>query len=531
MIHDGLRRHFLRGALGVAGAGMPAASKPELDAPASAASVRAYGAVGDGRHLDTRPIQAAVDACAASGGGTVLFPPGTYVSGTIFLRSRVTLHLEAGATILGSMDLADYPAMAPKIRSYTDKYADKSLLYGEDLDEIAITGRGVIDGRGAAFLGGYKHRPNTFRIIGCRNVLVSGVTLKNSPGWMQHYLACEGLTIRDITVDTRRKIQNNDGMDIDSCQRVRISGCDISCGDDAICLKSTLHRPCKDIVITNCVLSALCNGIKFGTESMGGFENIAIANCTIYETWLSGIALETVDGGTLDRVAVSNIVMHRVGNPIFIRLGSRGRPVQPGGVRLPAGRLRNVVISNIEAVATEFTGGSVTGLAGYEVENVTLENIRLEFPGGGTRELARREIPELPESYPEFSMFGDLPSYGLFCRHVKNLNLRNIELSVAKRDDRPALRCENVQGMELAGAICNGPSEARSAVVFHNVRDAFVHGCRSPRFPGAWLEVSGQESSGITLRANDFSRAARAVEVLDSGSGARVVDNGRDSGD
>jgi hypothetical protein len=270
----------------------------------------------------------------------------------------------------------------------------------------------------------------------------------------------------------------------------------------------------------------LCNGIKLGTESMGGFENVVIGNCSIEPAQLSGIAIETVDGGTLDGVTISNIVMRSVGNPLFIRLGARGRPVQPGGPRLPPGRLRNVTISNLDATATELTGSSITGLAGHEVENVTLDNVRMVFPGGGKRELAQRAVAELPEAYPEYGMFGDLPAYGLFCRHVKNLLPRNVEMRVEGSGGRPALWCDDIQELLLAGASSSGLTDARAAVVFHDVRDALVYGCRSPRFSGVWLEISGARSGGIALRANDLSRAGRTVQVGRSGGEFRTLDGG-----
>ena len=180
------------------------------------------------------------------------------------------------------------------------------------------------------------------------------------------------------------------------------------------------------MVVANCVLSTACNALKLGTESNGGFENIAISNCTIYDTRLAGIALEMVDGGVLDRVTISNIVMNGVATPIFIRLGDRARPFTEGGARPPVGKLRNVSIANVQAAGAGGVGCAIAGLPGHAIENVVLENLRLTFAGGGKRADARREIPENAEKYPEHSMFGTLPAYGFYCRHVKGLSLRNI---------------------------------------------------------------------------------------------------------
>ena len=245
---------------------------------------------------------------------------------------------------------------------------------------------------------------------------------------------------------------NNDGIDIDSCDRVRISDCEISSGDDAIVLKSTCARPTKNAVITNCVLSTHCNALKLGTESNGGFENIAISNCTIYDTRLSGIALESVDGGRLDRVQVSNIAMDGVGAPIFIRLGNRGRPFEAGGPQQPPGRLRNIIIRDVQAVRASRIGCAISGLPGHPIEDLTLDNLRLEFEGGGKPSHARGDVPEYPDKYPEHSMFGTLPAYGFYCRHVRRLHVRDVHLTSAQPDDRPALLTEDVEGLEVSSS-------------------------------------------------------------------------------
>jgi polygalacturonase len=493
----------MQGLVASTGVSLAAHGAPAPDAARKAVfPVREFGALGDGARLDTKSIQAAVDACAAVGGGNVYFAPGAYLSGTIFLKNGVALYLEAGATLLGSKRLEDYPVTVSKIRSFTGTYTDKSLIYGEGLSNIAILGRGVIDGQGAAFHGPYKVRPYMIRIIDCRGVLVADVTIRNSPMWVQHYLASDQIEIRNVTVHSLVN-QNNDGIDIDGCQRVRISDCEIVSGDDAIVLKSTLNRPCRDIAVTNCVLSTRCNALKLGTESNGGFENIVVSNCTIYETNLAGIAVEMVDGGLLDRVLFNNIAIQKAGAPIFIRLGNRARPFEQNGPRPPVGVLRNVMISNIEAVASRGHGCSITGLAGHQAENITIENVRISFPGGGTTEDVSREVPENADKYPEFKMFGMLPAYGFYCRHVRNLKLRHIETRLEGRDARPALVCDDVQDLELSGSRFAVEDGVRAAVRFRDVRDAFVHGCRSKRRAAEWLEISGGKDS-VAMQANNL---------------------------
>ncbi len=406
--------------------------------------VRDYGAKPDGKTLCTTFIQKAIDACSQSGGGTVYLSPGTFLSGTIYFKTGVTLRLAAGSTLLGSTDLKDYPPTVQAFRSYTDNYTDKSLIYGENVERIAITGEGTIDGRGASFEGPYKVRPYMIRFSQCRNVTVKDVTLRNSPMWVQHYLACDDVRVTGVTVRSLVN-HNNDGINIDSCRRVIISDCNIESGDDAIVLKSTSARVCRDVVVSNCVLSSRCNALKMGTESNGGFKNIVITGCSIYDTRLAGVALEIVDGGTMDRVVVSNITMSKVGAPIFLRLGNRARPFKKNMETPGMGIMRNITISNIEATGANPTGCAISGLPEAKIENVTLSNVRLSFEGGGTKADAEREIPEKPADYPEYSMFGKLSAYGLYCRHVKGLKLFNVQLQLEKPDRRHAVVFEDVE--------------------------------------------------------------------------------------
>jgi len=406
--------------------------------------VRDYGAKSDGKTLCTTSIQKTIDACSQSGGGTVYLPPGTFLSGTIYFKTGVTLRLAAGCTLLGSTDLKDYPRTVQVFRSYTDNYTDKSLIYGENVERIAITGEGTIDGQGASFEGPYKVRPYMIRFIQCRDVTVKDVTIKDSPMWVQHFLACDDVRITGITVRSLVN-HNNDGIDIDSCRRVVISDCNIESGDDAIVLKSTSARICRDVVVSNCILSSRCNALKMGTESNGGFQNIVITGCSIYDTRLAGIALEIVDGGTMDRVVISNITMNKVGAPLFVRLGNRARMFKNDMEKPGMGIMRNITISNIEATGANPTGCAISGLPQAKIENVTLSNVRLSFEGGGTKADAAREIPEKPADYPEYSMFDRLSAYGLYCRHVKGLKLFNVQLQLEKPDHRHAVVFEDVE--------------------------------------------------------------------------------------
>ena len=469
-----------------------------------------YGAKADGRTLCTNSIQAAIDECFKAGGGTVYLGGGTFVSGTLVVKNGVTLRLAAGCTLSGSEDLNDYPPRVQEFRSYTDNYTDKSLIYAEKAERIAVTGRGVIDGHGDVFKGPYKVRPYIIRFIQCKGVTVEDVTIKNSPMWVQHYLACDDVRISGVTVRSRVN-SNNDGINIDCSQNVRISDCDIWSGDDAIVLKSTADRPCRNVVVSNCVLSSICNGLKMGTESNGGFENIAISNCAVYDTKLAGLAIEIVDGGTMDRVVVSNITMSGVGAPIFVRLGNRARPYKEGMDKPQVGALRNVTISNIEATACGPTGCAISGLPEKRIENLTLSNIRLSFAGGGTKDEAARAVPEKETAYPEYSMFGALPGYGFFCRHVNGLKLSNVQVQLEKNDGRHALVLDDVEDAVIDGfdaPVCRGGS---STIRLSDAKDVFISGCRPRTGTDVFLEVQGTKSEGIVLIGNDFSNTEKVL--------------------
>ncbi|MFP4499852.1 MAG: glycoside hydrolase family 28 protein [Candidatus Hydrogenedentota bacterium] len=458
-----------------------------LAARAADFNVRNHGAAGDGETLDTTAIQAAVDACHEAGGGRVLLDAGTYRTGTVFLKSGVTLHLVAGAVLRGSTALDDYPVTHPDFRSYTDNYTERSLIYAERAENTGITGHGVIDGSGAEFEGEYKVRPYMIRSVECRDVAIEDVTLRNSAMWTMHLLGCDNVRVNGVTIRTKVN-KNNDGLDVDCSKNVRIANCDISSGDDAIVLKSTAFRATENVVITNCVLNTDCNALKMGTESNGGFKNITINNCVIYDTRLAGLALEIVDGGTMDQVAVSNITMNGVGCPIFIRLGNRARPPWDGAKVAGVGTLRNVSISNIEARALDTIGCSITGLPGHPVENITLRDVRLTMPGGKRSRRDPFAVPQHEAKYPEYSMFGSLPSYGFFIRHAENLRLDGITLRTGEPDARQAIICDDVNGLSI-DALKVTRQSGRPDLLFRNVRHGQVR--------AAWAGAQGDYLLGL----------------------------------
>ena len=496
---------------------LPAWAAPEID---GVYNVRAFGAAGDGETTDTEAIQKAIDECSRTG-GTVLFTPGTYLSGTIFMKSGVTLELMRGATLLGSPRVADYPVTEPSIRSYTDRYVCRSLIYGEDLDNIGITGAGTIDGNGHSpefQEKGYKMRtrPYIIRLIGCRDITVEDITLTRSPMWMQHYLACDTIRMRGVRVYNHGN-RNNDSIDIDGCKDVVVSDCIFDSDDDGITFKSTLPRLSENVTITNCVVGSHCNAIKMGTESTGGFRNVTISNCTVRPSvnqdvvygkpdGLAGIALEIVDGGIMEYIAISNIAIERVGTPLFIRLGDRGRIYTEGVERPAPGTLRHVTIDNITARGSSLCASSITGIPGSPVQDVRLSGITLISPGGGREADAVREVPEVIDRYPESSMFGEsLPSYGLYVRHVEGLTLNDIRLSNEGEDERPALVCDDVSGLAIDGFQADPPSGKAQVAGFVNVRNAFIHGARSLPGTELFLSVTGTDTGKVALKGCDFS--------------------------
>jgi len=507
-----------------------------LGAEADFSAVR-HGAVGDGKTLCTQAIQKAIDACAAAGGGRVSLPAGTFLSGTLYLKSRVTLALEEGCTLLGSPNLADYPENVPAVRSYTDNYVTRSLIAGEDLDRVAVVGRGTIDGNGGAFKGGkYLIRPYVIRLVNCRDVLVEGVHMRRSPMWMQHYLACDRLTVRGITVINHGN-PNNDGLDIDGCRDVIISDCLLDSDDDALCLKSTLERPCENVVVTNCVLSSHCNAFKMGTESNGGFRNITASNCVIASPAGSkatygrargsgGIALEIVDGGRLENVAISNFVIQGVTTPIFMRLGNRARPFKKDMPKPEAGTFRNVKLSHIVATGVSKTGCALAGLPGHPIEDVSLADIHLSFEGGGTSEEAARAVPENPEKYPECTMFGDLPAYGFYVRHARGIRLTNVRLTTEKADLRPALVCDDVENLSVDGLEAAWSPGAAPMVRFSQVRGATVRGCRPDAPAATFLRLENAATRGVLLQANDFRGVGKVFEAAPDVPKNAIVEQG-----
>jgi len=483
--------------------------------------IRDFGAKLDGKSPCTQAIQDAVDKCAVDGGGTVYLPPGTWVTGTVYLQSRVTIRLETGCTLLGSKAKSDY-GRARKLRgTKNETFSYWAIFAGKNLHDVAIRGRGTIDGQGGNFKYKGGPRPKNIYLENCRDVLIQGVRLRNAGSWMQHYRNCDRLTIRDIAVFNHVSY-NNDGLNVDSCRDVVIAGCMVDSDDDAIVLKSLSLKPCENVAISDCVISSHCNSIKMGTESGGGFRNITVTNCTICspryskviygrQRGLAGIALEIVDGGTLDRVAVSNITIKGVSVPIFMRLGNRARLYEKDQAKPGVGKFGNVVVSDIVATDCSGIGCSITGLTGHPIENVTVSNVNLGFDGGGTKEDASRKIPERAASYPESTMFGTLPAYGFYCRHVKELKLHNVRLQTAEPDQRHAVIFDDVQRAVVESLDAPYAAGAAGMIRLDDSRNIYIRNCQPPSDTEIFLDVRGVRTNDIMLFANDFSSVKEVV--------------------
>lgn len=410
-----------------------------------------WGVVGDGVTSNTAAIQKAIDDCSARGGGTIRFPAGRYLTGTIQLKNGVVLHLEDRATLLGSTKAADYRNLDPFIDG-TGNPLGYALIVAVDAKNVGIEGPGVVDGEGPGLKrqqNPYAMRPFLLRWVRCNNVTVRDVHLANPGAWTLNFFQCKNVVVEGVTIRSRDLgMMNNDGIDLDSSESVRISHCDIVSGDDALCIKATsASKPSRNIIASDCKLSTSCNAIKFGTESIGGFENITISNIRISHTGMAGIALYSVDGGDLRNVTICDVAMDGVAVPICVRLGSRLATFRKGDkAKATAGRLRDVTIKNVHAENVGLIGILINGVPGHPVEALNLENIHIELPGGGTVGAAKIRLPEKESAYPECSMFGKaMPACGIYARHVRGLSLHNVQTTLLEPDERPDMISVDVQ--------------------------------------------------------------------------------------
>jgi hypothetical protein len=479
--------------------------------------VRDHGARGDGAADDTAAIQRAIDACAAHGGGRVILRDGVFPSGTIHLKSHVELHLTSTAVLRGSPDPSRYH-VDPRVPY---KQLDRSLLYAVDCEDVAITGRGTVDGQGASFPAGpHDKRPVGVRLRRCRNVHLEGVLFRDAGAFMIHPIHCRGLRIEGIRIDSVVR-PNNDGIDLDGCQDVSISRCDITSSDDAIALKVIEPgQPTRDVVISDCILRSLCAAIRVGPDAVENIERVAVTNCLIRDTVLNGIKIQEAMGTVMRDMVFSNIVMDNVAGPISLRLaGWRLGDTNEWAVfddrRWEQGVLRNILFQNIRARAMSADaklGISITGTPRTPVQGIAFNGVDITFPGGGTREEgARREVPDLERTYPECYIFGVLPAYGLYVHHAEGISLYDVRFSLGADDRRPAVVCDDVRNVQVVGlqAAAHG---AESLVRLQDTRGVRIWCSRLEGEADAFMQVEGAESSGIVLASNDTGAARQVLQ-------------------
>jgi Glycosyl hydrolases family 28 len=496
--------------------------------------VRNYGARGNGVVKDTAALQAAIDAAAKRGGGVVLLPPGRYLSGTIHLRSNVSIRFAGGATLIASKDDADFdPREKPPAASVTTAkitwtlparlrralvlvdrsadalktvddpdttYAHYSLIVGDHVSNVTIEGSGTIDGNRTE-----RGGPKLIALKNCRHITLLGLTLRNAPNYNVSLIGSEDADLENLTIVNGYA----DGIDPDDSRMVRIANCYIDTWDDAICAKASFalgrRLATEDLVVTNCILRTSNNGFKFGTESEGDLRNVTFSNCLILRRShgrapITGVAIESVDGGRVDGVAVSNVVMRGVRTPIFLRLGNRGRAM---AVRYP-GRIRDVTISGVVALDAA-NPSSIDGLPRFPIRDVTLANVDVQEAGGDN--FVRLAVPELPQAYPHGEMFGVLPAYSLYARHVDGLTVSNWRDRCARTDARDAVIFDDVSDLQMLGFHDDGVAAgSRPLILLRNVDRALIESISSGR-PGALLlQARGAGSREIVVASGNERR-------------------------
>jgi polygalacturonase len=464
-----------------------------------------FGVKSNGTTLNTTSIQKAIDFISENGGGRLVFYVGRYLTGTIYLKSNVTIRLEEGAILVGSVNPFDYEM----------NYNWTALIFALDQKNIGITGKGVIDGQGfqvAYNLVDLIHkgvvsdplkydrpretiRPQNIYFRGCRNIVISDITLKDPGSWNQQYDQCTNLVIDHINVNSK-SYWNNDGVDIVDCDSVSVTNSYFDAADDGICLKS--HDPdfiCRNVYIHNNTVRTSANGIKFGTVGRGGFRDIRIISNLVYDTYRSAITFAAVDGGIVENIVVDSLRSINTGNVIFLRIGERS------GTR--KGKMNNVTISNVyaEVPAGKADAGynyegpvedqprnvspsSIAGMPGALIENVTLRNVEIHYPGGGDPNYAKvgldelDRVPELGSNYPEFSMFKELPAWGFYIRHAANITFDNVKLVCDKKDYRTAVVLDDVHGATFKGLSVSEPGSKKEPVFSHRSTDVEISSLR-----------------------------------------------------
>jgi polygalacturonase len=469
-------------------------------------NVYEFGAKGDGNAEDTPALQAAIDLASARG-GVVVFPAGRYLSGTLHLRSNVSFRLSEGAVLIASSDDADFdPYEAPpsgsisptpiswrfanqfrhrQVSRYGSRvfhetvdnpdttYAHYSLIVGDHVSNVTIEGPGTIDGHRSR-----RGGPKLIALKNCRHITIRGLTLRNAPSYNISLIGSEDADLENLRIINGYA----DGIDPDDSRLVRIANCYIDTWDDAICAKASLalgrRLTTENLVVANCILRTSNAGFKFGTESEGDLRNVSVSHCVVMRRDfgrrpITGVEIESVDGGKVEEVAISNVVMRGVDTPVFLRLGNRGR----GMMEPRPGDMRNISIRNV-MVLDSSEPSSITGLSGFPIHDVTLSNFTVSEAGAGI--FAGFKVPELPGAYPFGGMFGQLPAYLLYARHVEGLSISNWRSLWQLPDVRPAAVFNDVSNLQVVGFHAAAVAGQKAVISLDHVSKALADrgGCR-----------------------------------------------------
>lgn len=437
-------------------------------------NIREYGAVDDGRTVNTTAIQNTIDRCHQAGGGTVLVEGGVYVSGTIFLRSNVTLEIAQGTVLKASPDISDYAENTHHNRYRNEEALDRCFLYGEDLESIGICGKGSIEGSSEAFPNeGSIYRPMLIRFLRCRQIHIEDIRLCDAAAWTTAFLDSEYIWISKVYIHNEKRY-NGDGLDFDGCSHVFIDNCSITGTDDNLCLQSSSKEyPVKDIHISNCEFTSLCAGIRIGLKSIGDIYNVVISNCTMDRVWREGIKIECTEGGSISNILIQNVMMQDVTRPIFMILNNRFKTDDYGSSveleQMPEiGRMENITITNLTAVDSEemknthyrfgndimgepkFNGIRIDAEEHHPICGVNLQNIRYRSIGG----VKKSDIPaEYPPVLDQLLHPGEVTSENYYpdwsrtaymdIRNVEELFLDNICFGCVEPDEREPYLIEN----------------------------------------------------------------------------------------
>lgn len=438
-----------------------------------------FGAIGDAKTINTKAIQKAIDECHAKGGGKVFFPAGVFVTGTLVLKSHVTIYLSENSVLMGSPNIEDYPDTPIPVFSRIEHIigsTQKQLLFSLNAENIAIDGYGVFHANGEAFqdhIDESPNRPYGIRFVNCKYVTVSNIHMRNSAYWMQRYLHCDYVRITGVKVWNHCNL-NNDGIDIDGCKDVVISDCIVDSSDDGICLKSEGSRMCENVTVNNCIASSFATALKLGTGSLGGFRNIAFSNCIVKPSkakimshttgsWggLAGIDILEVDGAITESVSFNNILIDSSDCPIFIKLGNRNAKTHKQDTSIKKSEMSKISLSNIIVRNAGPISSAITGYPGNYIKNVSLSNIQVYTRGEGTDRDTSLLIPEYANNYPVSGMFGsNLPAYGFYFRHVDGIYMHNIFMHTPQGEQRPPLVFDDAQNVFLNYVYANVPQES-----------------------------------------------------------------------